>query len=255
MTKFTTQSICIYETLIRERRFGTSLCPPLIESIQSTLQNSNNNSLTLWCSRIIFTTHLHTFLFRNICDKSAQNLIMKGWLLQVWLCISNDTLPERITCMLRKSWVISSFDSKILWKNLYQFWGHRLWTLAFAPGISSGVPLGRCGSLAPTLHRPPGLLIQCELPSRLLYNLFSRICVQNGVISTRPSLHTPSLITVHREKLGLDVLLWRQVVCRFYLLVLASQVQFSSCLLLCKCAGAVELKGDVKQNLRRSGFS
>lgn len=155
MTKFTTQSICIYETLIRERRFGTSLCPPLIESIQSTLQNSNNNSLTLWCPRIIFTTHLHTFLFRNICDKSAQNLIMKGWLLQVWLCISNDTLPERITCMLRKSWVISSFDSKILWKNLYQFWGHRLWTLAFAPGISSSCerPVFHLGAVG-ALHQP-----------------------------------------------------------------------------------------------------
>lgn len=67
----------LWDSYKGKERFGISLCPSLIESIQPTLQNSNRNSLTLWYSRIFFTTH-HTFLFRSNCNMKCTGMNYQG---------------------------------------------------------------------------------------------------------------------------------------------------------------------------------
>lgn len=76
------------------------------------------------------------------------------------------------------------------------------------------------GSFTPALQRPPRLSVHGECSLRLLCEFFRRLRVQNVPVPTRPPLHWPPLITVHREKLGLQVLLHRvkERGCRFHLL-------------------------------------
>jgi hypothetical protein len=76
------------------------------------------------------------------------------------------------------------------------------------------------GSFTPALQRPPRLSVHGECSLRLLCELLRRLRIQNVPVPTRPPLHWPPLVTVHREKLGLQLLLHRvkERGCRFHLL-------------------------------------
>jgi hypothetical protein len=76
------------------------------------------------------------------------------------------------------------------------------------------------GSFTPALQRPPRLSVHGECSLRLLCEFFRRLRIQNVPVPTRPPLHWPPLVTVHREKLGLQLLLHRvkERGCRFHLL-------------------------------------
>ena len=70
---------------------------------------------------------------------------------------------------------------------------------------ASSVRLGRCRSLAPSLQWPALTFDPMWTPYSPPCKFFSRLCVQNVVIiPTRPPLHRPSFITVHRQELGLN---------------------------------------------------
>lgn len=65
------------------------------------------------------------------------------------------------------------------------------------------------GRFTPALQRPPRPSVHGECSLRLLCEFFRGLRVQNVPVPTRPPLHWPPLMTVHREKLGLQVLLRR----------------------------------------------
>lgn len=94
MTKFTTQSICISETLIRERRD--------LGQVYVLLWLNQSNRHYKIQTRILLIHDVPAYfslpMYTRSCSeatvtRSAQEWIIKGCLLQVWLCISNDSLP------------------------------------------------------------------------------------------------------------------------------------------------------------------